>query len=209
MTAAADQLARERRRWAMPGSRWDRTSRTLKRVLPAAAGAILLACLIWPLTARQEFSFVLSRDSVEMAGERLRIEQPLYRGRDSRGRNFSILASHAVQRSSNTPTVELSGIEARLEMDEGVATASAPAGEYDLDSETLRVSGPVRFQRPDGFMLRTADVVVALPTRKVSSVGRVDGSVPLGSFSADRLDADMETRVVRLSGHVKMRITQK
>ena len=208
MTAAADELARDRRLWAMPGSRWDRRVRLLKRVLPIAAGAIMVACLAWPLTARQEFSFVLSRDSVDKARERLRIEQPMYRGKDRRGRSFSITAARAVQRTSNTPVVELTHVEARLVMDEGVATAEAPAGRYDLETETLKVTGPVEFRRPDGFMLRTGDVSVALDTRKVTSDARVEGRMPLGRFVADRLDADMATRVVRLSGNVKMRITQ-
>lgn len=209
MTEAADALANDRRLWALPGSSWDRAVRSLKRLLPLAAVALLLTCMIWPLTAKQEFSFILSRDSVEMAGERLRMERPMYRGEDSKGRNFSIIAEHAVQRTSNTPVVELSGIDARLEMDEGIATVTAPMGRYDLEAERLKVSGPVVFRRPDGFALETADVEVSLPTRKVTSIGRVAGRVPLGSFSADRLDADIETRVVSLSGGVKMRITQR
>lgn len=209
MTLAADQLARERVRWAIPGSRWDRQVRVLKRALPIAAGAILFASLLMPLTARQEFSFILSRESVEMARERLRMERPMYRGEDSKGRSFSILAEQAVQRTSNSPVVELTGIEARLVMDDGVATVAAPSGRYDLEAEKLNVSGPVIFKRPDGFALETADVAVDLPTRRVTSVGRVSGRISLGSFSADRLDADVESRVVTLSGNVKMRITQR
>lgn len=209
MTDAADDIARLRRRWAHPGSSWDRQVKLLKRVLPFSAAAILVACLAWPLSAGQEFSFLLSRDSVEMAAERLRMERPLYRGEDSKGRSFSILADEAVQKSSNSPVVELKKIDARLVMDEGVATVTAPLGRYDLEAERLNVNGPVVFRRPDGFELRTADVGVDLPTRKVESVGRVAGQVPLGSFSANRLDADIETRVVTLSGAVKMRITQR
>ena len=209
MTRAADDLASERRSWALPGSTWDRQVILLKRLLPGAAIAIMLACLIWPLTARQEFSFILSRDGVEKAGERLRMEAPMYRGEDSKGRAFSILADEAVQRSSNTPVVELTKIEARLEMEEGIATVAAPEGRYDLEAEKLEVSGPVVFHRPDGFSLETADVAVDLPSRKVESIGHVSGRMPLGQFTAERLDADIETRVVTLSGGVKMRITQR
>lgn len=209
MTQAADELANDRRRWAMPGSAWDRQVVILKRLLPATAAMILLACLIWPLTAQQEFSFILSRDAVEKAGERLRMEAPMYRGEDSKGRPFSILADEAVQRTSNEPVVELKRIEARLDMEEGVATVTAPSGRYDLEAEKLNVLGPVVFHRPDGYVLQTGDVAVSLPTRKVTSAGRVSGRMPLGSFSAARLDADMETRVVTLSGGVKMRITQR
>lgn len=209
MTAAANDLADARRLWAMPGSVWDRQVRFLKRVLPVAAAGICLASLLWPLTARQEFSFILARDRVDMAGERLRMEQPIYRGEDASGRSFSILADYAVQKSSNTPVVELSKIDARLVMEEGIATVTAPSGRYDIESEQLEISGPVLFKRPDGFELQTADVAVNLPARKVESVGNASGRVPLGTFTAGRLDADIETRVVRLSGGVKMRITQQ
>jgi lipopolysaccharide export system protein LptC len=209
MTVAADILACERRRWALPGSRWDRRVRLLKAALPVAAGAVALLSMVWPLTAQQEFSFVLSRESVEMAGERLRIERPMYRGKDSKGRDFSILAEQAVQRTSNTPVVELTGIEARLDMAEGIATVTAPMGRYDLEAERLRVAGPVVFERPDGFAMRTADVAVDLATRRVRSLGAVSGRVPLGSFRAARLDADIEAGVVSLSGGVSMRITQR
>lgn len=209
MTIAADALAEDRRRWALPGSPWDRRVILLKRLLPIGAAVILLAIMIWPLTAKQEFSFILSRDSVEVAEERLRMERPMYRGEDSRGRAFSIVAEHAVQRTSNSPVVELSKIVAQLAMNEGIATVTAPMGRYDLEAERLDVSGPVVFKRPDGFVLETADVAVNIPMRKVTSVGRVRGRMPLGSFAADRLDADIETRVVTLSGAVKMRITQR
>ncbi len=209
MTQAADDLASDRRRWALPGSAWDRQVIVLKRLLPSIAAIIFLACLIWPLTAQQEFSFILSRDGVEKAGERLRMEAPMYRGEDSRGRPFSILADEAVQRTSNTPVVELKRIEAQLTMEEGVATVTAPSGRYDLEAEKLNVLGPVVFHRPDGFALQTGDVAVDLPTRKATSIGKVTGQMPLGSFSASRLDADIETRVVTLSGGVKMRITQR
>ncbi len=209
MTVAADELARERRRWALPGSRWDRYVKFAKRGLPLGATAVLLTCLIWPMTASREFSFLLSKDSVEMADERMRIERPAYRGEDSQGRGFSILAERAVQRTSNSPIVELTDIEARLVMAEGVATVSALLGRYDMEKERLRVTGPVKFRRPDGYTLETADVTVDLPARKVVSAGRVKGRVPLGSFAADRLDVDLEGRTLKLSGNTKMRISQR
>jgi len=108
-----------------------------------------------------------------------------------------------------TSETRIERIEARLTMQEGIATVTAPSGRYDLEAEKLNVLGPVVFHRPDGYVLQTGDVAVSLPTRKVTSVGRVSGRMPLGSFSASRLDADMETRVVTLSGGVKMRITQR
>jgi lipopolysaccharide export system protein LptC len=209
MSLAAEQLAQDRRQWALPGSRRDRRIRLLRRLAPLGAAAVLLASLVWPLAATQEFSFVLSKDSVEMAGERLRMEAPMYRGEDSEGRPFSILARRAVQRTSTTPVVELLGIEARLSMDEGIATVTAPMGRYDMEGETLRVSGPVIFKRPDGYRTETGDVTVDLAERVATSTGAISGRVPLGTFSANRLQTDIAARRLVLSGDVKMRITQQ
>jgi len=40
------------------------------------------------------------------------------------------------------------------------------------------------------------------------SRGPVDGTMPLGHFSADRLGADLERHIVRLDGHARLHIVQ-
>lgn len=203
---AAEDLARDRRRWALPGSRWDRFAGVMRWFLPALAMIILLTGLIWPLTQDREFSFILSKDEVEMAGDRMRLGEAVYRGEDDEGRAFEIRAARGVQETSANPRVVLSDLSARLDMAEGLATVSAPRGIYNLDTERLRVAGPVRVNRLDGYRLITGDVTVDLPSRSLKSTGRIEGQLPLGNFAADSLSADLETRRVVLDGNSRMRI---
>ena len=206
-TAAARDLARERRAWALPGSRWDRMVKILRRAFPLGAAAILLTGMIWPLTQDREFSFILSKDRVDMAGDRMRLGQAVYRGEDARGRPFEIRADSGVQQTSADPRVVLIGLAARMDMDEGRALVTAPRGIYDLERQRLVVAGPVRVRRPDGYRLVTSDVTVDIPSRRIVSDERVVGALPLGTFAADTLSADMEDRSLVLEGDVKLRMT--
>ncbi len=40
------------------------------------------------------------------------------------------------------------------------------------------------------------------------SAGRVDGRIPIGTFSGDHLEADMSARTVTLNGRASLRIEQ-
>ena len=85
-----------RQQAALPGSGHDRLMGVLKLALPAAAVIVLLTIIIWPLTKVQEFSFLLAKDKVAMATERLRLDAAVYRGETARGEAFVISAGSAV-----------------------------------------------------------------------------------------------------------------
>ena len=144
-----------RRNAAPPGGAWDRLVATLKLALPAGAVAVLAASLIWPLTGPREFSFILSKDRVAEARERLRMDRAVYRGEDSRGQPFTITAASAVQKTSDTPIVELRDISAELRTADGPARADADVGRYDLEQESIDIVGPVKLQSASGYRLDT------------------------------------------------------
>lgn len=194
---------------AAPGGSWDRTVATLKLALPAAAVAVLAACLIWPLTSQQEFSFILSKDRVAAAQERLRMDRAVYRGEDSKGQPFTISAASAVQKTSDTPIVELRDISAELQTGDGPARVDAGVARYDLEREQIDVIGPVRLDSANGYRLDTRDVSIDLATRRVTGSGKVAGKMPLGSFEAGRLRADVGGRSVILDQGASLRIVQR
>ena len=209
MSRSADLLANARRASAMPGSPYDLFVRRAKKILPVVAGLGLAITFIWPLSASQEFSFILDKNSVETSPERLRLEGPVYRGQDRKGQAFEISAATAVQKSSETPVVELTDIRAQLAMKEGAANVRAPVGRYDLERERLSVPGPVRFWRTDGYSLDTRNVFVDLPQRMLVSEGGVSGRMPLGSFAAGRLTGDVAGRRLILDKGASLHITQR
>jgi lipopolysaccharide export system protein LptC len=203
-----DLVRTSRQRWARPGTGHDTLIGGLRLILPLSIAALAVVLIATPLAKRREISFVLDKNKVAMAKERMRVTEASYRGEDNKGQPFAINAGSAVQTSSRDPVVRLKDLSAKIELSEGPATVSAVAGRYDIDRKIMMVDGPILFQSSDGYRLQTRDVAVGIDSRKVASGGPVDGRMPLGSFSANRMTADLEARTVVLNGRARLRIVQ-
>jgi len=208
MSEAADRSRDSRRRWAVPGSSHDKIVRTLRVALPMSIGALFAFLSIAPLTIAGEMSFMLDKNKVEVAKERMRVTEALYRGEDSKGQPFALRAGSAVQATSREPIVRLADMSASLAMSEGPAILRADRARYDMDKEQVAVVGPVTYQSADGYRLVTRDVNVDLKSRTLASRGPVEGRMPLGTFSGNRISADLPARVVRLEGRARLHIVQ-
>lgn len=206
MTAQADRIRSKRRAFAAPGSSLDRIVRTLAVGLPALVGVVAAMMLITPLGQRGEVSFLLDRNKVAIAENRLRVDNAVYRGEDRRGRPFSLTAGNAVQESASVAAVELRDLVARIILPEGPAVLSAPAGVYDIDDQQVLIPSTVRFRAADGYSMVARNVTIDLPTRTLLGDGRVEGVIPAGTFEADSMRADLTARTVALSGNARMRM---
>jgi lipopolysaccharide export system protein LptC len=204
-----DALLTPRQRAALPGSYRDTLFGVLRWLLPGLAVLVLAVIIIWPLTKAREFSFLLAKDKVAIAEERLRIDRPVYRGETAKGEAFVLSAAGAVQRSSAVPIVELSDLRAKLQLSDGPLTVTAPSGRYFLDTDKLQVAGPVMLESTSGFSLDSSQVDIDINARTVSTDTPVSGTVPLGSFRAGRLEADIRGRTVVLDGGAHLRIYQQ
>lgn len=202
---------RERSRkqgWAAPGGAHDYLIRLLKFALPVAIGVVMAYLALVPLSKNRDLSFILDKDKVDVARERMRVQSARYEGLDDKGRRFTIDARSAVQPSSRDPIVDIQGMNARIALDGGPASIRAQKGRYNLDTQTVEVIGPILFTAADGYQLRTSDVGVDLNTRTMASNGRVEGQMPLGRFSADRMAVDLPDREVTLTGRARLHIVQ-
>ncbi|WP_114954527.1 LPS export ABC transporter periplasmic protein LptC [Sphingosinicella terrae] len=197
-----------KRGWAAPGGAHDRMIRLLKVALPAAIGVVLAFLAFAPLEEKQEVSFILDKDKVEHAEERMRIQSAQYRGQDSRGRPFVLNARAALQQSSSVPIVHIRDMSAQILLDDGPARLVAERARYNMDTSKVAVDGPILFAASDGYRMRTRDVVVDLRARTLASQGPVDGQMPLGRFSAQRLQVDLPERRAVLSGRARVHIVQ-
>lgn len=206
MSAQADEVRTRRQRFAAPGGSLDRAVRWLAVLLPALIGAMAAAMIIAPLSPRGEISFLLDRNKVATAQDRLRVDEAVYRGSDRRGRAFSLSAGEAVQRSAAVPVVEMSDLTARLELEDGPAVLSAPAGTYNIRQERVAVDGVVRFAASDGYRMALSGVTIDLPGRRLTGSGGVEGAIPAGTFRADSVLADLGERSVTLSGNARLRM---
>ena len=208
MSEAADRKHEMLRHWAEPGSRHDKLIRGVKFGLPILIVGLVVMLAIAPFDRRGDVSFILDKNEVEQARERMRVEQARYTGEDNKGQSFLIVADRAVQQSSNVPVVAIEGMRARLDLARGPLSIAALKGRYDLEQEKVAVEGPIKVVGPDGYLLATRDVTVDLDQRTMQSAGAVSGRMPLGQFQAGRLSADLDERTVRLDGGVRLKIVQ-
>ena len=206
MSEIARRERSKRQRWAAPGSRHDRVIALAQALLPMAIGVLAAFLVMAPLFMRGDSSFVLDKNKVEVAKERMRIQAARYSGEDAKGQPFALTAGSAVQRSSSEAVVQLNELAAEIELQDGPARLAADRGRYDIAREQVRVDGPIAFRAADGYRLDTRDAVVDLKTRRMQSGGAVDGATPQGVFSGDRMSADLESRTVRLEGNARLRI---
>ncbi len=208
MSQAAKIIRSRRQVFAAPGSKHDRNVRLLRVVMPIGVGALAAVLALAPFTGVSELSFVLDKESVDVAKERLRVTEALYRGEDSQGRPFSLRAGSAVQQSSREAIVELRDLSARILLADGPAQIRASEGRYDMDLENVTVPGPVQVEAAGGYRLTTSNVTVDLKERTLKSDSPVEGRTNIGTFRADSLEADMNQRTVTLNGNARLRIEQ-
>lgn len=207
MSLQANQLRTRRREFAAPGGSHDRLVNFLAKVLPAGIGLVAAVMILAPLSPRGEISFLLDRNKVAIADDRLKVDNAAYRGQDSRGRVFLVTAGTAVQKSAKVPIVEMLDLVAQLKLNDGPAEIHAPRGAYDFHDEKIDVSGPVDFSAADGYRMQTRNVAIDIKAKRVSGSGGVDGSVPTGTFRADTISADLENRTLTLQGNARLRMT--
>ncbi len=176
--------------------------RILRVALPSAVGALIAILLIAPMADRGELSFVLDKNSVERAPERLQSAEALYRGADDKGRPFALRAGSAVQRNESPGQVQLSNLSAHMTLEDGPALIRAGQGVYDIEAQTARVPGSILFEAEPGYRLTTSNASIAFGPQTLTSEGGVTGTTEMGDFKGDRLSADLARRMLTVSGNV-------
>ena len=121
-----------RQNWAAPGSRHDRLVGLARVALPMAIGVLAAFLVMAPLTTAGDVSFVLDKNKVEVAQERMRLTAAQYRGQDAKGQPFQLNAGSAVQKSSAEPIVQLRSLTAGITLSDGPARLAAERGRYDM-----------------------------------------------------------------------------
>ena len=208
-TVTGRRLRTPRQQWALPGGSHDRLVTFLSFALPVAVGILAAFLVMAPLYSSGDVSFVLDKNKVEVAKERLKIQAARYRGQDAKGQPFALDAGSAVQKSSAEPIVQLQQLDAALQLTDGPARLHADTGRYDMDTEQVKIDGPIHVTGPDGYLLDTHDATADLKTRTLQSGGAVTGTARQGRFSANRLSANLDSRTVKLDGNARLRIYPK
>lgn len=207
MSQEAIQIRNRRQHFAAPGGSHDRLVGFLAKALPALIGLVAAVMILVPLSPRGEISFLLDRNKVAVTTDRIKLQDAAYMGQDDQGRDFKVTAGTAVQKSAETPIVEMLDLAANMRLQDGPAQIKAPRGAYNYDTETIDVAGPVQFSAPDGYRMSTSKVAVDLKQKVAVASGGVEGAVTTGTFKADSMKADLENRTVTLEGNARLQMT--
>lgn len=194
MSTEADIVQNRRRYLARPGGTHDRVVRVLAIGLPALIGALAAVMILAPLAPRGEISFLLDRNKVAVADNRLSVNNAMYRGKDDKGRPFSLRAGEAVQRTASEPLVRLQDLRAQILLEDGPAELTANAGLYHLDQERVSVEGIVHFEAANGYRLDAQNVSVDLKTRQATGEGRIEGTDGRNTAEGTGLNVDIDGR---------------
>lgn len=203
MSELADLERSKRQKRATGGGSYDMFLKLVKWGLPLIVGALVAILVLAPLIKGDEVSFVLNKDDVDKAAERMRLTEALYRGEDNKGQAFSVKAGSAVQRTSKVPVVEMQNIAAAIILSDGATSIQAAQGSYNIDKEVVTVPGQLDFKSAGGYALSLSDVDIDLNTQAVTSEGDVSGTMPLGQFWGNMLRADLDRQTVNVDGGVR------
>ena len=208
MSERADLDRTMRRLWATSGSSHDRVVRILRFGLPLVIGIVAAVLVFSPFTQRSEISFLLAKDKVDMATERMKVTRAEYRGQDAKGQPFALLAGSAVQKSSAEPIVRMTDLSGAIRLTDGPATIVARNSAYNMETEKVAVPGLVQVKGAGGYRIDASNVSIDLKMRTLTGQGGVNGTLNIGNFSANQLSADLDQRIVRLQGNARLRINQ-
>ena len=186
----------------LPGSLHDYIVKGMRVIFPMIIVAMILFLIVSPLLNTDELSFVFDKNKVDVASERLRVNDALYRGEDSQGRPFSVKAGSAVQKSSDTPVLDMEDFVGRIILNNGPAILSGKRGSYNLDNEVMRVNGPFNYESQAGNEFTASNVEIKLRDQSFKSFDRASGKTKFGTFNANKISGVLGTRNIILSGNV-------
>jgi lipopolysaccharide export system protein LptC len=204
----AERQRQQRKNMARSGSGYDRLIASLRLILPVLIGVIAAILLFSPFTQRSEISFLLAKDKVEVAKERMKVSRAEYRGQDNKGQPFALIAGSAVQKSSAEPVVRLQDLSAAIKLDTGPATLAAKSGAYNMENEQVEVPGLVQLRTNEGYIIDVTNVAIDMKNRSMAGRGGVQGQLNVGRFSANEVQADLDARTIKLTGNARLRINQ-
>jgi len=182
----------------------SRMVRMLKLVLPALAGAGILAFGITVLKFRGETGG-LSMDNIDLKAGSLVMEAPRVSGFDATKKSYDIRADRAIQNLDDPKKVHLEGIGARLGLDSrNSATLEAKDGIYDTAAETLVLSGGIAITMSSGYRADLSRARIDLKNGSMVTKQPVKLTSAEGSISANEVEITERGRLIRFRRGVQV-----
>src|SRR5690606_6326085 len=194
---AADFAPRESGTVAATLQRRRRFAHFMKFVLPLFALGMVAAVIAWPQLAKRHAMLPLSFSDVETANAALVMNNPRYRGTDSKNQLYIVTADRAVQDPEDDQQVTLDIVKADLTVNDGSWwSLTSNTGLYHGGLRLLHLFGDISVFGDNGYEMHGITAEVDLNTSQLSSDDKVWGKSELGLIRANGLRVYEKGRVI-------------
>ena len=178
--------------------------RTLRRLIPLAAGGAVIAVAALVLNPFAASLPDVSVGPVTLSGTKVRMDNPRLSGFRKGDRGYEVTATAALQDMRKPSLIELEAMRGHIATDDkgGLARLEAASGLFDTARETLDLSRDIRIWTHKGEEARLRSAAVNFKAGSVASQEAVTVTVPSGSVVADSLDVVENGRVISFIGNV-------
>jgi lipopolysaccharide export system protein LptC len=174
----------------------------------ALLGLAIVALATWfnPLRALSALPMP-SGGKLVISGTKITMEAPKLRGYTRDNRAYDVTAEGAAQDIMKPDVIELSGIKAKIEMqDKGIVNVNAVAGIYNTKSELLTLTQYILLTSSSGYEGHLTEAVFDVKKGHIVSEHPVEVLMMSGVINANRLEVIDNGTVLRFDGGVAMTV---
>ncbi|MFH3480058.1 MULTISPECIES: LPS export ABC transporter periplasmic protein LptC [unclassified Xanthobacter] len=181
--------------------------RWIRRLLPlavlAAVAVIGVGALFKSLQVKIELPFDIGH--LTLSGSRLTMEFPKLSGFTDDNRGYSVTAKTAAQDLTRPDVIELTDIEAKMEMaDKGWASVQAKKGSLDTKSQFITLDDGVELAMKGGYGGQLENAEVDVKSGTITTERPVTFTYLNGRLVADSLTVSDRGEKALFKGHVQL-----
>lgn len=195
-TKPAVRWIERQRASALDVQRYTRFVGIMKRALPMAAAALLMAVLAYSLQPRLQNGkklLTILRTTGILTND-LMMTKPKLTGTDAEGNPFVVTAARAIQDPHNAKRANLQKVEADVTLKKGNwVNLTATRGLLDAVAQKLWLAGSIDVFSDNGYEVHTSAATIDMQKGTVAGDKFVSGQGPFGTFTADHFRIDRGT----------------
>jgi lipopolysaccharide export system protein LptC len=179
--------------------------RLMRKLVPLAglAGLVVVVLITWFNPLRNVSDLPVSIDSLVVSGTKITMEAPKLTGFTRDNRAYNLTAEAATQDFTNPTLLELSGIRAKVEMqNKTTMNVTAVAGLYDTKSELLTLTQHVILISSDGYEGHLTEAKADIRKGYILSEKPVEVFLTNGKLNANRMEVIDNGELLRFDGGI-------
>lgn len=165
--------------------------------------ALLLGAYFWSQSSAPQITI----EKTTLENNKMVMKNPELNGVDKENRPYNMSAKEAITNPLEPKQVELSGINARVPMQEGLfANILAGTGFYDAEAKTLQLGGSIDVKTEDGMSAKLQNADVNMGLGSLISEDPVTITTEQAVISADSLAVEKNGQRIIFQNRVRMTI---